>query len=115
MDFANRFCRNNNGDQWCGKPQLLGPGERYHEPLRRVFNKVRNDHPQMDRNLVLRLVLKACNDTLGSEEIVLSLLIFGCIPIFTTVNCSIPSQTKRMRAMQKAKKEMATIIAKLKI
>ncbi len=93
----------------------LGTGGRYHEPIRRVSNKIRDYYPHVDRNLLSRLVIKACNDTLGPEELVPALLVLGCIPRFPTVDSCIPSQTKRMRAMQEAKKERTTIVAQLRI
>jgi len=57
----------------------LGPGERYHEPLRRVFRKILDEYPKMHQDMVLRLALKACNDTLGPEGLVPSLLVFGTV------------------------------------
>ena len=44
--------------------KFIDTGERYLEPSSRVFNEIREDHPQMNRNLILRLAVKACNDTL---------------------------------------------------
>ena len=69
----------------------------------------------MDRNLVLRLAIKARNETLVPEELVPSLLVFGCIPRFPTVDSIVPSQAKRMLAIQEAKKEMVCIVAQLRI
>ncbi len=93
----------------------MGNGERYHDPLRRVFRKIKEDLPRMKNEIALRLALKACNDTLGPEGLVPSLLVFGCIPRFPSVESSIPAQKHRMIAMQKAKSEMETITAALRI
>lgn len=68
----------------------LGSGDRYHEPLRRVFHKTLDDHAKMKRDLVLRLAIKSCNDTLGTEGFVHSLLVFGCTPLFPSVDSTVP-------------------------
>lgn len=48
----------------------IGVGEKYHDPLRRVYLKVNDEHPTLDRETVLRLALKGCNDTLASNGLV---------------------------------------------
>lgn len=40
-------------------------GDRYHEPLRRTYKRVRNDHPSTPPRFLLRVSLKAMNDTIG--------------------------------------------------
>ena len=57
-------------------------GERYHAPLKRIFLKIRKEHPKMDKNIKLKLSVKAMNDTLGPEGLFPSYLVFGCIPRF---------------------------------
>jgi len=93
----------------------IGNGERYHAPLRRIFNKVKYENPKMDRNVALKLAVKACNDTLGPEGLVPSVLVFGCMPRFPSVDSTIPAQKERMLALQEARKEMATITAELRL
>lgn len=93
----------------------LGSGERYHDPLRRIFRKIRHESPNMSLELALRTAVKAMNDTLGPEGLVPTLLVFGCLPRFPTVSSELPAQRERMRALSQAKKEMATITAELRI
>ena len=69
----------------------------------------------MDRNVALKLAVKACNDTLGPEGHVPSLLVFGCVPRFPSLNSTVLEQTERMRALMNARKEMATITADLRL
>ena len=77
----------------------LGPGERYHEPLRKVFKNIMDEQPDMRNEHALRLAIKACNDTLGPEGLVPSYLVFGCIPRFPSVDSSLTKQKERMQAM----------------
>jgi len=93
----------------------LGSGERYHDPLRRVFKKIRHETPELDRTIALRIAVKALNDTMGPEGLVPSLLVFGCLPRLTPVNSHNPAQKQRMRALHEARKEMASVTAELRI
>lgn len=55
-------------------------GERYHRPLRNTFRKVISEHPDMVRKLAVAFAvkaMKAMNDTLETESIVSSAVIFG--------------------------------------
>lgn len=62
----------------------LNIGERYHQPLRTVFRKLKIEHPTADKHLTLALCVKAMNDTLGPNGVVPSTLVFGEVPpVFT--------------------------------
>ena len=45
----------------------LTVGERYHDPLRRIYRKVRHYFPTLMESLALSLANKAMNDTVGPE------------------------------------------------
>ena len=64
----------------------LGIGERYHKPLRDTYLKLKVDHPSLQRQMLLALAGKAINDTLGSEGVVPSALVFGEFPSLRTVS-----------------------------
>lgn len=53
----------------------LCSSEKYHEPLRRIFDKMENESPSKDRKLALCLAIKAINDTAGPEGLLSSLLV----------------------------------------
>ena len=53
----------------------IGVGERYHDPLRQVFDKIMADHTNLDPEIAFRLAVKAINDTMGPEGVVPSLLV----------------------------------------
>ena len=115
----------------------LGPGERYHEPLRRIYQKIRYSEPGINIQLALllavnltarsnaSLALKAINDTMNPEGLVPSLLVFGVLPRFPPFNTELPGQAPpvlvtqcppdRMRALQMARAEMETISAELSL
>ena len=79
----------------------LGPGERYHEPLRQVYLKIRHEFPSISKETCLRLAVKALNDTMGPEGLVPSLLVFGVLPRFPAVNTSLPDKIERMKSCKK--------------
>lgn len=55
------------------------------------------------------------NDTMGPEFLVPSLLVFGILPRFPSLNTELPNQTDRMIALEMAQVQMASINAKLKV
>lgn len=48
----------------------LGIGERYHEPLKRIYRKIKFDHPTIHPPLILRVAIKAMNDTIRENGFV---------------------------------------------
>ena len=69
----------------------------------------------MDKNIVLKLAIKAMNDTMDPEGLVPSYLLFSCTPRFPSTESTLPTQQQRMDAMQAARREMAIITAELRI
>ena len=55
------------------------------------------------------------NDTMNSDGLVPSLLVFGSLPRFPSSSSSHPKQSERMRALNMARLEMETITAELRI
>lgn len=88
----------------------IGVGERYHDPLRRIFLRIFEDVPDIDQNIALQLAVKAMNDTVGPEGLVPSLLVFGTLPRFTPHTTPLISHSDRMEAMDIARLEMADIV-----
>ena len=83
----------------------LGAGEQQHYPLRNICGKIRMEYPRLDKRLILRLAVKAMNDTLGPSGLVPSLLVFGSISRIPNVNAKHPDQQERLRAMTLARQE----------
>ena len=93
----------------------IGSGERYYAPLRRVFNEIILEDPKIERKTALQLLVKATNDTMRSDGIVPSYLVIRCITRFPAVDSTVPNQNDRMNALEKARNEMATIVAELRV
>lgn len=93
----------------------LRSGERYHDPLRRIFRKIKFDAPSVEDDDALRLAFNAMNNTLGPEGLTSSLLVFGTQPRFPPLNTALPKQSERMAALRNARAEMATITAELRV
>lgn len=58
----------------------LGAGERYHQPLRATFRKIRLACPKVCKEFLLIMAVKAMNDTLGPKGLLHSALVFGGLP-----------------------------------
>jgi hypothetical protein len=82
-----------------------------HSPLRRVYNKILMDYPHLHRSLILKIVIKATNDTIGIGDIAPSMLVFGCIPRFPITPSHLPEQADRMKALQIGMMEMNAAVA----
>ena len=93
----------------------LGIGERLHDPLRRIYRKIRKNATGTNQQTALRLTLKAMNDTMGENGLVPSLLVFGIIPRFPVISSQLPAQSERMEVLTMAQREMNTIIAQRRI
>lgn len=93
----------------------LGIGEKLHDPLRRIFKKIRHEYPSANPKTILRVAVKAMNDTMGENGLVPSRLVFGILPRFPILNSNLPSQKERMEIIKTAHAEMNSIIAERRI
>jgi hypothetical protein len=91
----------------------LTVGERYHDPLHRIYRRVRHEFSTITEHLALSLANKAINHTVGPEGLVPTLLVFGIIPRLSADEF-LPNQHNRMLAMDSARREMDTIVSKLR-
>lgn len=93
----------------------LALGERYHAPLRRLFNKVRHAEPTLIPEMALRVAQKSLNDTMGPNGLVPTLLVYGMLPRLPVAESDFPDQQACMRALPVSRREMETIVAQLRI
>lgn len=93
----------------------IGVREKYHDPLRRVYKKVKEDFLRMEKETLLRLALKGCNDTLGPNGLVPNLLVFGTMPALPIMESRSIKQKDRMAALKIAKEEMERMSAEQKL
>lgn len=69
----------------------------------------------MDKETIVRLALKGCNDTLGPNGLVPTLLVFGTMPALPVPNSKSVKQRERLSALKLAKEEMERISAEQKL
>ena len=96
----------------------LAIGGRYHDPLRKTFLKLREDHPNLKKDVLLAISTKAINDTFVPEGIVSSALVFGEFPSITVfIGPKVPRATlaERVIAAQEARKLMSKHLAQVKV
>lgn len=84
----------------------LGVGERYHAPLRCVFNAILLYDRYIDPSLPLRLAVKAINDTMGTNGLVPSLLVYDRLPRFPGDDAQ-PTQSERKSSVVSTLSEAA--------
>jgi hypothetical protein len=70
----------------------LGVGERYHASLRRIYQKLREENPGVERVVLLQCAVFAMNSTLGTDGFVPILLVYGQLPRVPSL-ASIPPLT----------------------
>jgi hypothetical protein len=95
--------------------QSIGIVERYHGPVRRAYQIVSEELPDLGREAALQMAFKAINDTAGPDGIVPTLLVFGAYP--RLVENDAPSQTVSHRAtvLKKAMEEVRKLRAKRQV
>lgn len=69
-------------------PQGFGIGERYHSGIRLLYNRVRADHSLIADDHALDVALKSLNDTMGSEGLTPTLLVYEVHPKLPLPNFS---------------------------
>jgi transposase InsO family protein len=93
----------------------LQVGESMHAPLRRIYRKVRDEHPDLEMDLALALSCKAMNDTANEDGLCPTLLVFGALPRPLDLSRPSPSLHDRLRAQLTARKEYARIVAERRV
>ena len=93
----------------------LGLGERYHAPLRKIYERVRATVTSIDAETALRLAVKTMNDTMGPDGLVPTLLVYGSLPRLPTSEEDAADQKTRTRALEVARREYEGIVAQRRI
>lgn len=89
----------------------IGIVERYHAPLRRAYDILRSEMPEMDRHTLLQSAVKVVNDTAGPDGLVPTLLVYGTFPRITNEDPPYATTAQRGKAIQKAMSEVSRIHA----
>ena len=69
----------------------IGKVERYHAVLRRAYQIVSEELPDLDKEMALQMAVKAVNDTAGPNGLVPTLLVFGAFPRMSELDPLAPS------------------------
>jgi hypothetical protein len=93
----------------------LHVGESMHAPFRRIYRKVRDEHPDLETDLALALSCKAMNDTANEDGMCPTLLVFGALPRPLDLSRPSPSLHDRLRAQLTSRKEYARIVAERRV
>lgn len=84
----------------------IGLVERYHGPLRQIYNIITAKLPGIKPELALQMSFKAINNSIGPNGLVTTLLVFGAYLCMTDMDAPSPTITQRSIAMQKAMEEV---------
>lgn len=77
--------------------------ERYHSPLCSSFNSIKEEAPYLYENDALQMAVKAINDSVVPDGLVMTLLVFGAIPrLRLPTDLPKPSMVKISLYLQKA-------------
>lgn len=93
----------------------IGKIERYHVPLRRAYNIISREIPNLSKEMRLQMAVKAINDTVGPHGLVPTLLVFGCFPRMTRNDAPSVSLAQRSLAVKKAMVEVKRCHAARKV
>ena len=89
----------------------IGIVERYHKPLRRAYDIIREEIPDIQRDNALQMAVKAVNDTAGPDGLTPTLLVFGTYPRMVQSDPPSPSVLQRADAIKKAMHEVRKLHA----
>ncbi|EED20730.1 conserved hypothetical protein [Talaromyces stipitatus ATCC 10500] len=84
----------------------IGAVERYHAVLRRSYEIISEEVPELAPELALQMAVKAVNDTAGPDGYVPTLLVFGAYPRMTEYRPPAPTVAQRAAAVKKAMTEV---------
>lgn len=93
----------------------IGVGERYHGPLRKIFNAIQNENQREDPEIILPYAIKGINDTMGENGIVPITFVYGWAPSFPFLSSRLSKQRDRMGILRTPTKEIATIVAERRV
>jgi hypothetical protein len=95
----------------------VGLVERYHAPLRRAYEIIREElkDEKIDKDMILQMAQKAVNDSAGYNGIVPTLLVFGSYPRMTEMDPPSPSVVKRAEAIRAATREVRQVHAERQV
>jgi hypothetical protein len=86
-----------------------------HAPLRRIYRKVRDEHPEVETDLALALSCNTMNVTAKEDGLCPTLLVLGELPRPLDLSWSSPSLHDRLRAQLTRRKEYPRIVSERRV
>lgn len=93
----------------------IGIVERYHLPVRRAYECLQEDLPDLNKESILQMAFKATNDVAGPGGIVPTLLVFGCYPRMSFSDLPQPTIKNRVTAIRRAMSEVSKLRARRQV
>jgi hypothetical protein len=94
----------------------LGVGERYHAPLRKIYQRVRSENLYVPLSSCLAAAIHAMNCTAGPEGLIPSLFVFGMIlKLPSPALVPLLDQHRRFKMFKAARQEYSSIVAKIRV
>ena len=84
----------------------IGIVERYHGPIRRAYQIIATEMPDLNKDIALQMAFKAINDSAGPDGLVLTLLVFGAYLRIIELDAPSPTVAQRSSAIKKAMAEI---------
>ena len=88
--------------------------QRYHIPVRRVYIILKRafQGQKVDKHTLLKMAVRACNDTAGPNGLIPTLCVFGCYPLISWLDPPHPDARLRAETIRKVMEEIKTERAK---
>lgn len=96
----------------------VGKVERYHIPLRRASETLREKlkNENIDREMILQIAVKTVNNSAGPDRIIPMLLVFGVYPRITKIDLLVlPSVVKRAEPIRTTTKEVRRLYSERQV
>ena len=89
--------------------------KRYYGLIRRVYQIIAIELPDLDKDVALQIAFKAINNTAGLDGLVPTLLVFGAYPRMVEFDAPSPTVTQRAAAIKKAMAEIQKLRAERQV
>jgi hypothetical protein len=94
---------------------FIGMVERYHSLIRRAYQIIISEIPELDKDMALQMAFKAINNSAGPDGLVLTLLVFGAYPKIIKSDAPSSSVAQRATAIKKAMAEIHKLQAERQV
>jgi hypothetical protein len=93
----------------------VGIVERYHRPVRRAYQIITVEIPDINKDMALQMAYKAINDSAGPDGLIPTLLVYSAYPRISESNGPSPTVTQRATAIKKAIAKIHKLRAKRQV